>query len=65
MATFLLLHGYGGTHPEHWQGYLANRLKNEKQIVIFPDLPNADMPKLDEWMDYLEQELQNQYHQVF
>ncbi len=59
MTTFLLLYGYGGTHPEHWQGYLANRLKDGGQNVLFPDLPNADRPKLDKWMDYLEQELKD------
>lgn len=59
MATFLLLHGYGGTHPEHWQGYLANHLKDKGQTVLFPDLPNANQPKLDEWINYLEQELKD------
>ena len=60
MATiFLLLHGYGGTHSEHWQGYLANHLKDKGQTVFFPDLPNADEPRLEEWMDYLGQELKD------
>ncbi len=54
MTTFLLLHGYGGTHPEHWQSYLANRLKDNGQKVLFPDLPNANQPRLEEWMEYLE-----------
>ncbi|MBU1017740.1 alpha/beta hydrolase [Patescibacteria group bacterium] len=58
MTTFLLLHGYGGTHPEHWQSYLANRLKDEGQTVLFPDLPNADRPQLNEWLGYLEDVLQ-------
>lgn len=59
MTTFLLLHGYGGTHPEHWQGYLANRLKDEGQTVLFPDLSSSDQTKLTEWMDYLEKELKD------
>lgn len=58
MTTFLLLHGYGGTHPEHWQSYLANRLKYEGREVLFPLLPNADQPQLEEWLGYLEGILQ-------
>lgn len=58
MVTFLLLYGYGGTHPEHWHGYLANLLKEKGQTVLFPELPNPDYPKLDEWMVYLEKELE-------
>jgi len=58
MTTFLLLHGYGGTHPEHWQSYLADHLKNEGHKVLFPVLPNADEPRLEEWMGYLEETLQ-------
>lgn len=56
-TTFLILCGYGGKHPEHWQAYLANHLKAEGQIVLYPDLPNPDCPQLDEWMEYLENEL--------
>ena len=57
--VFLLLHGYGGTHPEHWQSYLANHLKDKGQTVLFPDLPNPDRPQLDEWMEYLGQVLKD------
>lgn len=59
LTGFLLLHGYGGTHPEHWQGYLANLLKEKGQKVLFPELPNSDHPQLDEWMEYLENELKD------
>lgn len=54
MATFLLLHGYGGTHPEHWQSYLKNNLKEKGHDVLFPSFPNSDSPKLDEWIHFLE-----------
>lgn len=58
-TTFLLLHGYGGTHPEHWQGYLHNLLIERGQKVLFPTLPSAESPQLNEWMEFLETELQN------
>ena len=56
-TVFLLLYGYGGTHPEHWQTYLANHLKDTEQTVLFSDLPNPDQPTLDEWLETLENEL--------
>lgn len=59
MTNFLLLHGYGGTHPEHWQGYLTNLLKEKGQAVLFPTLPNFEQPHLDEWMAFLEAELKD------
>ena len=58
-TTFLILHCYGGKHPEHWQAYLVNHLKTEGQTVLFPDLPNPDHPQLDEWMEYLENEVKD------
>jgi len=57
MVTFLLLYGYGGTHPEHWQGYLANLLKEKGGKVLFPEFPSPDLPKKDEWLTSLENEL--------
>ena len=32
MTTFLLLHGYGGTHPEHWQSFLKDHLEEKGEI---------------------------------
>ncbi len=58
-TNFLLLHGYGGKHIEHWQTYLANSLKEQNQTVVYPDFPNPDMPKLDLWLDFLHETLKN------
>lgn len=58
-TAFLLLHGYGGTHPEHWQGYLKNLLEERGQTVLFPTLPSFENPQLDEWMTFLENELKD------
>lgn len=58
-TSFLLLHGYGGTHPEHWQEYLANHLKDKKRKVIYPKFPDPDHPQLDKWIAYLENQLKD------
>lgn len=58
-TAFLLLHGYGGSHPLHWQSVLAKKLTEKDQRVIYPDFPQPDQPRLEIWMDYLEDQLKN------
>jgi len=53
-TNFLLLHGYGGKHPEHWQSHLANFLDEDNQNFKYPDFPEPDLPKLDKWMENLD-----------
>lgn len=54
---YLILHGYQGSGPGHWQSWLAGRLRSGEASVHFPDLPDADQPRLDSWLDTLEREL--------
>lgn len=55
--TFLILHGLEGSGPEHWQTWLDGRLRERGLEVAYPSLPEADNPRLDRWLDALEQEL--------
>ncbi len=52
----LILHGWGGSDYPHWQAWSASELIKENYIVSFPELPNKDFPKLDEWLEFLEKE---------
>lgn len=52
--TFLILHGWGGSHPGHWQYWLYEALKSRGEEVLFPTLPHPDRPQLDEWLAALE-----------
>lgn len=54
---FLLLHGYTGSGPQHWQRWLAERLARRGSDVRFPALPNPDSPRLENWVSTLESEL--------
>jgi predicted alpha/beta hydrolase family esterase len=36
--SFLILHGYEGSGPEHWQTWLAERLREADETVAYPDL---------------------------
>jgi predicted alpha/beta hydrolase family esterase len=53
----LILHGYQGSGPGHWQTWLAGRLRAGEATVHYPDLPDADHPQLRAWLDALASEL--------
>lgn len=51
---FLLLHGYRNHRPsEHWQSWLAGRLRQRGEQVLYPQLPDADRPDPAAWLDAL------------
>ena len=52
----LILHGWGGSPYPHWQAWSASELIKENYVVSFPQLPNKDLPTLDEWLDFLKKE---------
>jgi predicted alpha/beta hydrolase family esterase len=52
--SVLILHGWYGSGPDHWQTWLAGRLGER---ASYPDLPSPDTPHLDEWLEVLEAEL--------
>jgi predicted alpha/beta hydrolase family esterase len=55
--NYLILHGWQGSGPGHWQSWLAGRLRSTDAAVQFPDLPDADHPRLAPWLDRLADEL--------
>ncbi len=50
---FLILHGYEGSGPGHWQPWLAERLAGAGHDVAFPELPDPFHPRLDAWLEAL------------
>jgi predicted alpha/beta hydrolase family esterase len=57
VRSFLILHGWGGSGPEHWQTWLAERLRAAGATVHYPLLPDPDDPLLDRWLAALRTEL--------
>jgi predicted alpha/beta hydrolase family esterase len=55
--SYLILHGYEGSGPGHWQTWLAGRLRAGEATVAYPDLPDADSPQLRTWLEALAGEL--------
>ena len=46
----LILHGWGGNKPEHWQEHLYRSLSEAGADVRYPKLPDPTAPKLIRWM---------------
>ena len=47
--SILILHGWQGNGPDHWQTWLADRLRAAGQDVLYPRLPDCDHPCPDRW----------------
>ena len=55
---FLILHGWLGSGPEHWQSWLAERLAACGAHVQYPSLPEPDVPHPERWGAALRTELE-------
>lgn len=53
----LILHGWQGSGPDHWQTWLARRLVEAGEEVRYPTLPQCDTPCPDRWGAALHAEL--------
>jgi predicted alpha/beta hydrolase family esterase len=58
--SFLILHGYEGSGPEHWQSRLAERLREAGETVAYPELPDPFAPRLPAWRAALADELRDE-----
>ena len=52
----LILHGYEGNGADHWQTWLARRLRERGDDVAYPALPDPLHPDLNAWLRVLERE---------
>jgi len=55
-VSVLILHGLEGNEPEHWQTWLAGRLRASGEQVSYPDLPDPFEPRLEAWLAVLARE---------
>lgn len=51
MNKYLILYGWGGSLPPHWQDWLARELTRSHHAVWFPKLPHRYSPKKHQWMN--------------
>ena len=48
--SFLILHGLEGNEADHWQSWLAERLRASGERVSYPGLPEPFEPRLEDWL---------------
>jgi len=53
----LILHGWGGNKPAHWQEHLYAQLTAADVDVTYPKFPNPASPDLSAWLTTLDQTL--------
>ena len=53
----LILHGLGGSGPDHWTTWLAQTLRVRGARVRYPQLPSPDTPDPEAWAAALHEEL--------
>jgi uncharacterized protein len=49
-APTVIVPGWQGSGPDHWQTWLAEQLQAAEREVRYPDLPEPDQPALDGWL---------------
>lgn len=56
--SVLILHGWGGNKPEHWQELAASALVGAGMTVHYPRMPEPAAPSLGNWLARLREEAQ-------
>ncbi len=46
----VIVHGYDGSGPGHWQRWLHDELRGAGHDAVFPDLPDLAAPRKDAWV---------------
>lgn len=54
MVSAIIIHGWGAEPSSDWFPFLKKELSNKKYEVLVPEMPNADEPSLDSWVDTLK-----------
>ncbi len=65
MKKVYLIHGWGGHPNEHFFSWLDKELKNKGFEVIQPQMPGTDYPKIEEWVSFLSNLVQNPDKKTF
>jgi aminoglycoside phosphotransferase (APT) family kinase protein len=50
LQVIVIVHGYDGSGPGHWQRWLEDELRRRNVPVVMPDLPDPTAPQNDRWV---------------
>ncbi|RYE65606.1 MAG: hypothetical protein EOO81_12480, partial [Oxalobacteraceae bacterium] len=53
---YLILHGWGGNKPAHWQEHLYTALTEAGKTVHYPKMPEPTAPNKEAWLARLAEE---------
>lgn len=56
--SFLIIHGLGGSGPDHWQSWLYNELRQRNFSVSYPTFSTFDFPNKEVWLKELSDSIQ-------
>ena len=59
-ANVLILHGWGGNKPAHWQEHLYAALTDAGATVRYPKFPEPTAPQPGPWLARLADEMKNE-----
>ena len=50
-----IIHGWEGSPDSNWFPWLKKELEEKSSKVFVPQMPNADQPKINEWLAHLRE----------
>jgi predicted alpha/beta hydrolase family esterase len=53
MKRVFIIHGWDGFPEEAWLPWLKNKLQEQGLAVTVPAMPDAETPKINQWVPYL------------
>jgi predicted alpha/beta hydrolase family esterase len=56
--SFLIIHGLGGSGPDHWQTWLATELRKRNHPVCYPTFSQFNSPNKEVWLEELKGSIQ-------
>lgn len=60
-----IIHGWNGNPDEAWLGWLRDKLREKNVKVVAPQMPNTQEPKIDNWVSFLSNLVDEPNEQTF
>ncbi|MBI2632874.1 MAG: alpha/beta hydrolase, partial [Parcubacteria group bacterium] len=54
MTRVFIIHGWADTPNNGWFPWLRKELERKGYVVIAPQMPEANVPRIEKWIPYLQ-----------